>query len=650
MSFSPRKLILMIFMLFPFTGLIAWPCASTSYAQTGLTDSMEVRDPAQDHLRLGIDFYLSGELEVAIDEFREAARLRTGYADAYHNLGVSLAKYGDLSGAIAAWSQAQRLDPSGEPIRYHLSALVSYNYGIFLVREGKLTLAMGEWQKAVNIQPDLAEAHFALGLAYLSLRNAQQAVVKFIHALSWNPDWPEAHYQLGVAYYEMRELDLAEQSWRTTLAFRPDHANAFSSLGLIRYLRGDLAEAKDYGRQAIALEPQLATAHFNLSLVLMSEGNVDSALEHLQTVVRIRPEFSQARMLQGVLWSRLGQWGRAVSEWRQALQTFPTPSESALLHFNLGLVLSLLGDPHGAIPEFKQSLAYRPQWAEAHYHLGAARESIRDWRGAMVAFERTIALEPSWAHAYFNLGKVHSQLGNASNAINAYREAVRLEPSFSDAHYRLGVTLRAQNRPAEAIGPLQAAAEDGMVEAQTLLGSMYANGSGVMQDLPQAMVWWFRAASHVSAPEAAMEARDRLSYLRRRMFRVDGPSTELNEIEKGFRLIRQSMGEPMPGPNGHPSKNSIEPTLNSLQFGRNAVPILIQKALALDEAAQKELEVLYLQGHEVTLNPEDPNILEYFIQTAQENNYRSCRFLEDLVRRQIVEHSGSVQTALEACY
>ena len=115
-----------------------------------MSDSIEVHDPAQDHLRLGIDFYLSGELEVAIDEFREAARLRPGYADAYHNLGVSLAKNGDLSGAIAAWSQAQRLDPSGEPIRYHLSALVSYNYGIFLVREGKLTLAMGEWQKAVK--------------------------------------------------------------------------------------------------------------------------------------------------------------------------------------------------------------------------------------------------------------------------------------------------------------------------------------------------------------------------------------------------------------------------------------------------------------------------------------------------------------------
>ena len=67
----------------------------------------------------------------------------------------------------------------------------------------------------------------------------------------------------------------------------------------------------------------------------------------------------------------------------------------------------------------------------------------------------------NWAHGYFNLGKVYSQLGKPSNAVHAFRQAVQVEPNFSDAHYQLGVTLRAQNRPAEAIVPLKAAAEGG---------------------------------------------------------------------------------------------------------------------------------------------------------------------------------------------
>jgi hypothetical protein len=164
------------------------------------------------------------------------------------------------------------------------------------------------------------------------------------------------------------------------------------------------------------------------------------------------------------------------------------------------------------------------------------------------------------------------------------------------------------------------------------------------------MVWWFRAASHVSAPEAAVEARDRLSYLRRRMFRTDGPSADIEEIEKGFSLIRQTFKQTVPNLNGHPPKIRGGRQFLVNNPGRDMVPILIQEALALDESAQKELETLYLQGIEGALHPKDPNILEYFIQTAKENNQRSCRFLEDLIRRQIVENSGSVQTALQTCY
>ena len=189
-----------------------------------------------------------------------------------------------------------------------------------------------------------------------------------------------------------------------------------------------------------------------------------------------------------------------------------------------------------------------------------------------------------------------------------------------------------------------------MVEAQALVASMYANGSGVTRDLPRAMVWWFRAASHVSTPEAAVEARNQLSFLRERIFRSDRPSSDLEEIQEGFSLIRQFLQKPRPSLNGHPSATNANRQFLLNHAGRDAVPILIQEALALDESAHRELEIVYLKGIEGKVRPNDPNILEYFIKTAQENNQRSCRFLEDLVYRQIVENSGIIQTSLETCY
>ena len=619
-------------------------------AQLEEHNSIELRERAEAHLRLGIDFFLTDELEVAIDEFQEATKLYPGYAEAYHNLGVVLAKRGDVTGAIAAWSKAQRLDPSEVPFRYHLSALVSYNYGVALLFEGQLKSAMSEWTKALSIQPDLAEAHYAVGLGYLILGNVQQAAVKFNDALSWSPDWPEAHFQQGVAYYEIREFDLAEQAWRKTLQLQPSFAEAYSNLGLVRFLQGDLAAAIDFARQAIALDPDLASAQFNLSLAYMAEGAWESAGKPLQSVITLQPQFTQGRILQGVLWSRLGRWARAINEWRQALQTHPTPSEAARIHFNIGLALSLLGDRHGTILELKQTLAYQPKWAEAHYHLGVARESIKDWKGALRAFERTIALKPSWAHAYLNLGRVHAQLGSVSKAIEAYSHAVELEPNFADAHYQLGVTLRAQNRAAEAIAPLQAAAKGGMVEAQTLLASMLANGSGVPRDLPRAMRWWFRSASQVSSLKASLEARDRLSHLRRQIYQGEGTSTDLAEIKEGFRMIRQSFPQAGPTLNGNSAQLLPGGTFLQPSEGNESVSVLIQKALVLDTSAHQELQTLYVRGVEGALNPNDPSILEYFIQTASETNEESCHFLEDLVNRQLIENSGSIRKALETCY
>ena len=218
--------------------LFAMSFIADIHAQESTHDSADVGNQAEEHLRLGIDFFMTNELEVAIDEFREAARLRPGYADAFHNLGVALAKTGDLKGAIAAWSKAQRLDPHSVAIHYHLSALVSYNYGVSLLHQGDLESAMTEWRKSLKIQPDLAEAHYALGLGHLTKGNSQRAATKFQEALISHPGWAEGHFQLGVAYYESREFDAADHEWAIALGLKPNFAPAYSNIGLVHLLEG----------------------------------------------------------------------------------------------------------------------------------------------------------------------------------------------------------------------------------------------------------------------------------------------------------------------------------------------------------------------------------------------------------------------------
>ncbi len=105
-------------------------------------------------------------MDSAIQEFRQAQQHWPEYANAHWNLGVGLAKLGDLEGAVTAWAQAERVAPSTVPVRYNVSALVTYNYGIGLLKQGDLSQAITEWEQALHIQPDLAEVHYTLGQAY----------------------------------------------------------------------------------------------------------------------------------------------------------------------------------------------------------------------------------------------------------------------------------------------------------------------------------------------------------------------------------------------------------------------------------------------------------------------------------------------------
>jgi tetratricopeptide (TPR) repeat protein len=111
-------------------------------------------------------------LDSAIQEFRQAQQHWPEYANAHWNLGVELAKLGDLEGEgegereVTAWAQAERVDPSIVPIHDNVSALVTYNYGIGLLKQGDLSQAITEWEQALHIKPDLAEVHYTLGQAY----------------------------------------------------------------------------------------------------------------------------------------------------------------------------------------------------------------------------------------------------------------------------------------------------------------------------------------------------------------------------------------------------------------------------------------------------------------------------------------------------
>jgi protein O-GlcNAc transferase len=129
-----------------------------------------------------------GELEAAMECYRQALELDAGMAEAHNNLGNAL--------------KAQHRDEA---------ALASY-------------------RRAIELKPDYAQAYFNLGNVYREGGNTMLAIEYYQQAISIKPGFAEAYNGLGNAQQDLGWFDVGRASFATSLALKADFNVARSNL------------------------------------------------------------------------------------------------------------------------------------------------------------------------------------------------------------------------------------------------------------------------------------------------------------------------------------------------------------------------------------------------------------------------------------
>ncbi len=185
-------------------------------------------------------------LEVARREFEQALRSDPNYALA-------------LSGL--AWVQAQyyrNLDPN----------------------ESRLRRAEEFAQRALAIDPQLADAHVALGLVYGNRYEYARAAGEFRKAVSLEPEnavaWDELSWAL--AYQQPPDPFEAERAAHESIRLQPSSMSTYYHLGRALLLQGRYGDATAAFNQAKELSPTSSTPDFGLAQVALAEGDYDRAI------------------------------------------------------------------------------------------------------------------------------------------------------------------------------------------------------------------------------------------------------------------------------------------------------------------------------------------------------------------------------------
>ncbi|MGD0384327.1 MAG: tetratricopeptide repeat protein, partial [Thermoguttaceae bacterium] len=130
------------------------------------------------------------------------------------------------------------------------------NLGVNLARAGQLTDAIEHYQQAFRLKDNYPEAHNNLGNALVQIGRPDEAVEHYRQALRLQGDYPEAHDNLLNALAMSGRPEEAINYYTQALRLNPDNPKTHFKLGNVFAHAGRQAEAIEHYQRAFALAPE----------------------------------------------------------------------------------------------------------------------------------------------------------------------------------------------------------------------------------------------------------------------------------------------------------------------------------------------------------------------------------------------------------
>jgi Flp pilus assembly protein TadD len=235
-----KKLVAVVFLLL-FLGFPAYSLTFDSlpnYQDEGM--KMYIRGTGKIQERNYVD---------AINDLRQAVRLRPDLAEAFHNLGFALERTGDLKTAAKAYEKALILKPN------YPSALNNLGF-LLATTETDANKAISLCQRAVELQPDSASFRDSLGWALYKAGRSNEAVAHFQAALKIDPSFYKSFFNIGLVELTRNNFQSAAEMFKNVIRLQRNYLKAYVSLADCYEKLNDDAKALYVYRQAMNLAPE----------------------------------------------------------------------------------------------------------------------------------------------------------------------------------------------------------------------------------------------------------------------------------------------------------------------------------------------------------------------------------------------------------
>src|SRR5438105_8454467 len=362
---------------------------------------------------------------------------------------------GELQAKLSPAEKAQMERKPTENGEAYLAFVQANNLGRAFEDFDKLKQSEQLYDRAVQLDPN-----FAVALARSSLLQSwivhnfdrtserrEKARALADRALRFEPDLPEAHLAVGYSYYygdnnydaALREFEIAQRGL-------PNESDAYLAVGAIQRRQGKWAESTANLEKAVSLNPKDIWPLQNLTFNYAMLRNYDAANKTIDRALAIDPNALEPLEVK----SKLVIYGKG--DFSVAENAFEAVKSIPMTNEQKAKITSQRADVFILQRKYKEGLqeaeslpddmlaSFSKGLGGKYYLIGFARQALHDEAGARAAFlkaksaiEEQLKRSPDAADTHVQLAKVLAYLNEKDSALAEAQHATELLPESKDA-------------------------------------------------------------------------------------------------------------------------------------------------------------------------------------------------------------------------
>ncbi len=419
------------------------------------------------HFVEGINFEENGEIENALEAYRQVLNVDPGQIELAVRVAALLSRDDDYPGAIDVLKDAMKARPNAPEPYFELAFI----YAKYLK---KLDQAVAFANKGIALDPKRIDGYQRLFEIYVAAADEKRAVETLDRANKTQTDDPVFWTKLGRLYSSIilkpdatpspAQLAIVNRVFNKAAANARDNAAVLKEVGDYLASTQQIREALPLYLRVLELQPEDAGVREKLATGFVLTNQRARAIETLEAIIKEQPEKYEPYELLAQLHDdearallRANQSDAATAEFKKAAANYEqslliNPNHPATSLRLAELLLGALKQPERAQVVLQEARLRYPDAPEFAYYLGLALREAKKPKEAIVTFEEALneaqnsnaeMLKPRF---FLDYGAAAEEAGLYDKAAELFRKAIAMDPANAAEPYNyLGYMWAEQN-------------------------------------------------------------------------------------------------------------------------------------------------------------------------------------------------------------